>query len=94
MDTDVSWANFNSFESGDQGTEKWNSTPPDGEVLHASPQTPEEEKRAKYQALGSDYVVEDIQGNGMVCDEKCESDAEVAGSMITEQWSNQEGIAS
>ena len=86
MDADVSWANFKSFvESGSNGTEKWPSTPPDGSVLHASPRKPDDSKVAKYEQPGSDYVLEDIASNGgMLCDDKLESDSEVAGSMMTE----------
>ena len=86
MDTDVSWANFNNFEAGGQTKETWDSTPPDGKVLHSNPPTPDE-KRNKYQASGENYMVDDIKSNGMVpCDENVAGETEVVEKMVTEQW--------
>ena len=81
MDGDVSWANFNSFDSGanNGGSGQWRTEPPDGSVLHASPRKPGAE--SKYSLAGVEYVVE--EENGMVCDEKLPSDSEVPGEMIT-----------
>ena len=83
MDTDVSWANFNNFEPGGQTKEAWDSTPPDGKVLHSNPPTPDE-KRNKYQAEGESYMVDDIKSNGVVCGET--GDTDKVEKMVTEQW--------
>eukprot|EP00116_Pleurobrachia_bachei_P014869 sb/3475131/ len=62
IDPDVSWDNFASFESGDKGSEHWNSTPPDGQVFRASPC-----KSDKYRAGGESYRLEDTSpSNGTV----------------------------
>lgn len=61
MDPDVSWDNFASFESGDKGSEHWNSTPPDGQVFRASPC-----KSDKYRAGGETYRLEEAPSNGTV----------------------------
>ena len=61
IDPDVSWDNFASFESGDQGSEHWNSTPPDGQVFRASPC-----KSDKYRAGGESYRLEETPSNGTV----------------------------
>ena len=61
IDPDVSWDNFASFESGDKGSEHWNSTPPDGQVFRASPL-----KSDKYRAGGETYRLEEAPSNGTV----------------------------
>ena len=82
MDTDVSWANFNNFESGGESREAWDSTPPDGKVLHSH--APDEAN--KYQAEGESYRVEGVKSNGLPCDESVAPSTEVVEKMVTEQW--------
>ena len=90
MDTDVSWANFNDFEPDEKSEtrERWESTPPEGTVLHASPKTPTSEKKSKYGAPGSEYTLEDMPTtNGMMsCEDQ--QDGENDGVMITESSSS------
>lgn len=82
MDTDVSWANFNNFDSGGESREAWDSTPPDGKVLHSH--APDEAN--KYQAEGESYRVEEVKSNGLPCDESVAPSTEVVEKMVTEQW--------
>lgn len=77
MDSDVSWANFADFDADATSPEcvrekPWESTPPDGSVLHSSPKTSEKKTspktsdlKARYGAPGSEYTVDDISDNGM-----------------------------
>ena len=90
MDTDVSWANFNDFEPDTPLSEPrekpWESTPPDGSVLHSSPKT--SDKKTRYGAPGTEYTVDDIPTNG-VMEDSLDTD-NGSGAMITESptaWS-------
>lgn len=89
MDTDVSWANFNNFEAGGKTGNTWDSTSPDGKVLHSNPPTPDEKRnkyspdeevRNKYSAEGESYRVEEK------CNGETQPEEPVPEKMEMEQW--------